>query len=188
MSSTRRTATSFVIAATIFAAVGSVAAGGCKKYTSNTASDLILPDENQFKQLNGVNDFMTQRCAALDCHGQIGRPLRLYSSNGLRLEDGPNGSRIAGPTSDKEKKENYYAVVGLEPEGLTQVAVVASEGGQFCDILLFKKPLDIKNGGVRHKGGPIIRSGDNGWNCITTWVQGKDKFDAKACADAINGL
>lgn len=143
---------------------------------------LALPDQAQFTQPKGVNDFLVQRCAGLDCHGQIGRPLRLYSPNGLRFEDGPGGARNTGAMSDKEKIENYISVVGLEPEGISEV--VAS-GGEFTDLLLFKKPLGIDGGGVRHKGGTVIRVGDDGWRCFTSWASGAENFDAKACEDAV---
>lgn len=164
-------------------ALAATAAGGCSKYPATTESELVLPDQAQFVQQNGVSDFLTLRCGALDCHGQIGRPLRLYSANGLRFADGPNGARVVGGTSEDEKKQNYLAVVGLEPEGISQVMVTE---GEFIDILLFKKPLGIEGGGVRHKGGPVIRFGDSGWDCLTSWASGPDKFKAQACADAIN--
>ncbi|MBS2016989.1 MAG: hypothetical protein JST00_29145 [Deltaproteobacteria bacterium] len=157
------------------------ATGGCSKYNSTDSPELFLPDQNQFTQAGGVNDFLTARCGSLDCHGQIGRPLRLYSANGLRFEDGDGGRRAAGATTAAEKKENYLAVVGLEPELLSAVAVVASQGGEFNDLLLFKKPLDIKGGGVRHKGGPVLRFGDNGWVCLTGWAAGPSKFNKQAC-------
>jgi hypothetical protein len=173
--------------AAAFGLVAIVSANGCSKYNSTDSPELFLPDQNQFTQAGGVNDFMMLRCAALDCHGQIGRPLRLYSTNGLRYEDGPNGARVTGAPTAAEKKENYLAVVGLEPELLSAVAVVANEGGEFNDLLLFKKPLDIKGGGVRHKGGPVLRFGDNGWNCLTGWAAGPDKFNAQACKDAAAG-
>jgi hypothetical protein len=171
----------FAVWAVALAAAG---AGGCGgKYDSSEEPFLILPDEAQFTQQNGVSDFLTLRCAALDCHGQIGRPLRLYSANGLRFADGPGGARVVGGTSPDEKKQNYLAVIGLEPEGLTQVAVTE---GEFNDLLLFKKPLDTEGGGVRHKGGPVIRFQDDGWDCLTSWAAGRDKFRAQSCVDAIN--
>lgn len=173
--------------AAFFGVVAITAANGCAKYNSTDSPELFLPDQNQFIQAGGVNEFMMVRCAALDCHGQIGRPLRLYSPNGLRYEDGDGGGRAQGPATAAEKRENYLAVTGLEPELLSAVAVVASQGGEFNDLLLFKKPLDIKGGGVRHKGGPVLRFGDNGWNCLTGWAAGPDKFNTQACKDAAAG-
>jgi hypothetical protein len=173
--------------AALFGIVAIASANGCSKYNSTDSPELFLPDENQFTQAGGVNDFMMVRCGSLDCHGQIGRPLRIYSPNGLRFEDGPNGTRAGGAATPAEKKENYLAVVGLEPELLSVVAVIANEGGEFNDLLLFKKPLDIKGGGVRHKGGPVLRFGDAGWNCLTGWAAGPKTFNSQACQDAAAG-
>jgi len=168
------------VAAALFALALAVTSGCAKKPDPAEQAALALPDQNQFTQPGGVNDFLVARCAALDCHGHVARPLRLYSPNGLRLEDGPNGSRDTRAMSDKEKAENYLSVVGLEPEGISEVLV---SGGEFTDILLFKKPLGMDGGGVRHKGGTVIRVGDDGWRCFTSWASGK--FNAKACEDAL---
>ena len=63
--------------AAFFGVVAITAANGCAKYNSTDSPELFLPDQNQFIQAGGVNEFMMVRCAALDCHGQIGRPLPL---------------------------------------------------------------------------------------------------------------
>ena len=56
------------------------------------------PDPVQFKD-QGVSKFLERRCGTLDCHGQGGRPLRLYSGRGLRL---PNDAGL-GPGSGDRK-------------------------------------------------------------------------------------
>lgn len=144
---------------------------------SGAVAPLELPDRNQFIN-DGVNTFMERRCGALDCHGQVGRPLRIYSSNGLRKEDGPKGVRDTRPTTDLEKLDNYFAVVGLEPEEITRSRLTE---GNFTDFLLLKKPLGMEGGGVRHKGGPVLRAGDSGFECLITWISGA--VNKANCAD-----
>lgn len=147
---------------------------------SSAQSPLALPDKDQFIN-DGVDAFMEKRCGALDCHGQVGRPLRIYSANGLRLNDGPNGARDTRETQPDEKSANYFAVVGLEPE---QISVSRVSEGAYDDFLLLKKPLSIEGGGVRHKGGPVIRSTDSGFDCLISWISGK--ANKAKCEDGAN--
>jgi len=147
---------------------------------SGAQSPLALPDKDQFIN-QGVDAFMEKRCGALDCHGQIGRPLRIYSSNGLRMKDGPNGARDTRETQPEEKLANYYSVVGLEPE---QISVSRVSEGAYDDFLLLKKPLSIEGGGVRHKGGPVLRSTDSGFDCLITWISGA--VNKAKCEDGAN--
>lgn len=147
---------------------------------SGATSPLALPDKDQFIN-QGVGAFMEKRCGALDCHGQIGRPLRIFSANGLRLNDGPNGTRDTRETQPDEKLANYYSVVGLEPE---QISVSRVSEGAYDDFLLLKKPLSIEGGGVRHKGGPVLRSTDSGFECMITWISGA--VNKAKCDDGAN--
>lgn len=147
---------------------------------SGAVSPLALPDKDQFLN-QGVDAFMEKRCGALDCHGQIGRPLRIYSSNGLRKKDGPNGARDTSATTDEEKSDNYFAVVGLEPE---EISLSRVSEGAFDDFLLLKKPISIEGGGVRHKGGPVLRSTDSGFECLITWISGA--ANKAKCEDGAN--
>jgi len=142
-------------------------------------SPLALPDKNQFIT-QGVDTFMQRRCGTLDCHGQVGRPLRIYSPNGLRLNDGPNGARDDRGIQANESAANYYAVVGLEPE---QISLCLTTQGAFTDFLLLKKPLGIDQGGVRHKGGSVLRSTDSGFDCLLGWASGQ--VDKAKCDDAV---
>ena len=88
-----RRITTGIALTTWLAAVTVVFCNACiTSVDSGAQSPLALPDQDQFIN-QGVDAFMEKRCGALDCHGQIGRPLRIYSSNGLRMQDGPNGAR-----------------------------------------------------------------------------------------------
>jgi len=145
-----------------------------------------VPDSNSFIT-NDVSLFMERRCGSLDCHGQTGRPMRLYSVWGLRLDTGTNGARDTSATTDKERLENYRAVVGLEPERLEEIFTTPSgELPNFDNYQLLLKPLDIVGGGVRHKGGPVLRqtTSDDGWVCLSGWVT--NNADKVACDNAAN--
>ena len=149
---------------------------------SKAIAPVNLLDQRTFVS-EGVNDFLERRCGTLDCHGNIARPLRVYSATGLRKTDPTKVGvpRPAGATTDDEKLDNYLSVVGLEPEALTVSGVT---GGQYADYMLLKKPLGVEGGGVRHKGGPVLRvNGDPGFRCLDMWIQGKP--DKAACTDAV---
>jgi hypothetical protein len=139
-----------------------------------------LPSRDQYID-GGVSFFMEKRCGALDCHGQEGRALRLYSKDGLRFAKLDGGARDQRDTTPEERVENYRATVGLEPEQMSQC--VQSSGD--CSLLLLSlKPLDISGGGVRHKGGPVLRNSENddGWMCLQTWLGGS--VDPSRCRSA----
>ena len=138
-----------------------------------------VPDQKSFVD-NKVSDFMERRCAGLDCHGQVGRPLRLYSDWGLRLVAKSDGQRSAGATTKEEKTANYQSVVSLEPEDLSRC--FNSEGDDIATLQLLKKPLGPENEGIRHKGGPIFTKDDKGWECLFGWASGKPS--SAACTEA----
>lgn len=171
--------TAGVALATWAGAIMLLASGNGCSVNAGQVSPLALPDKDQFIN-QGVDTFMQRRCGALDCHGQVGRPLRIYSPNGLRLNDGPNGARDTRGIQPNESAANYYAVVGLEPEEISQCLVT---GGAFIDFLLLKKPLGLDQGGVRHKGGSVLRSTDSGFDCLLGWASGQ--VDPAKCADAV---
>lgn len=142
-----------------------------------------LPDRQSFVD-NNVSLFMEQRCGSLDCHGQAGRPLRIYSQWGLRLRAREDGLRDNSQTTEEERTENYLAVVGLEPETLSECFETKGEAESIATFQLLKKPLGEENGGIRHKGGPVLRQtpSDPGWNCLFGWVT--DDANKEACLAA----
>ncbi|MEA2745975.1 MAG: hypothetical protein QOI41_118 [Myxococcales bacterium] len=171
--------TAGVALATWAGAFALLALGNACSVDSGAISPLALPDKDQFIT-QGVDTFMQRRCGTLDCHGQAGRPLRIYSPNGLRLNDGPNGTRDNRGIQPNESAANYYSVVGLEPE---EISLCLTTQGAFTDFLLLKKPLGIDQGGVRHKGGSVLRSTDTGFDCLIGWASGQ--VDPLKCADAV---
>ncbi len=149
------------------------------------------PNEDLYKQY--VDPYLARRCATLDCHGQVGRPLRLYSQLGLRQSDAGviDPIDVTGfrgePTTDEEKHANYQAVVGLQPEVMAQVAADLGNGSD--RLLLLLKPQML----IPHKGGRIIEQGSNrpadtnpttlGFDCINAWLGGGVIYDETSKTD-----
>ena len=122
-----------------------------------------------------VAAFLEHRCGTLDCHGQIGRNLRLYGYDGLRLgaADVPGGE----PTTSDEIDADFRSVTGLEPELLN--AVVADGGAHPERLTLVRK----ERGTEHHKGGALVMAGDAQDRCLLGWLAGA--VDDTACADAL---
>ncbi len=139
---------------------------------------ILAPDQTEFTTVSPVFE---RRCGTLDCHGQEGRPLRIYSGRGLRL---PNDAGLvpgSGDTTPAEITANYRSVIGLEPEEMSRV--VAGEDPPRT-LLILAKPLMLQ----AHKGGPALAPvNDPGETCITSWLLGTG-VDKQACSDAIAGL
>jgi hypothetical protein len=163
------------------AAIAAIVSSSCAIPSTNSADPSgNLPSQDSYLN-NHVSDFMEARCGTLDCHGQDGRPLRIYSKNGLRLKNA-NGKRDTSATTDAEKTANYFAVIGLEPENMA--LCYSTQGASIDNFQLLKKPLDIVGGGIRHKGGPVLRNtdSDKGWQCLYGFAAGNvSKAD---CDDA----
>ena len=163
-----------------FGLVASLVVISCAAGVSSCAS---IPDENRYtivltpdavQYQNGVSFFMERRCGTLDCHGQDGRPMRIYGSRGLRLPNDGGLTPATGDTTPAEQIANFRAVVGLQPEQMSRV--VASGGQNPESLLLLQKPLSVEGGGATHKGGPVISSGqaDDGYVCLTQWLANPD--------------
>ncbi len=134
-------------------------------------TEVFPPDYNAFKGPVGPSAFLERRCGTLDCHGQIGRPLRIFGQRGLRLVDEAGLIPGAVPTTDAEQRANFQAVISLEPETMS---IVVAEGVGPERLLLIKKPR-LQEG---HKGGQITIAGDDGDRCLTSWVIGQTDTDA----------
>lgn len=173
----KRAALLFVSA---IAAAALASASGC---AAQSEPVYTFPSEKQFVD-DGVSEFLERRCGTMDCHGQVGRPLRLYAKDGLRLATSPE--RDTKTTTDAERKANYVAVIGLEPE---ELSLSVQSKGEYVDFMLFKKPLGEEGGGVKHKGGPVLAATqtDPGWVCLRSWVAGSaDKAKCAAAATALD--
>jgi hypothetical protein len=111
-----------------------------------------------------VHPILEARCATLDCHGDPGRPLRLYAETGLRAADALRGQRI---TMD-ELAANVRALAGVDPPAATLV-------------------LDKALGSIHHVGGVIWPSADDVQAaCVRGWLAGTsgDPAVTAACQTA----
>lgn len=135
--------------------------------TRERGSVLAAPSPEDFP---GVADALQPSCATLDCHGQVGRNLRIYGVGGLRLSptDGPAGD----PTTDLEYRASYDSLVSLEPEALSKVITQQAFPNQ---LSLVRKTRGIEH----HKGGQRALIGDALDRCIVLWVMGQ--FDPEPC-------
>ena len=118
-----------------------------------------------------VHDVLQTTCGTLDCHGQVGRNLRLYGGRGLRLRSTDNPAD--NPTTHEEYDQSYWSVIGLEPEIMSDVVM---DGGARPDRLtLVRKARNMEH----HKGGQLFVAGDDRDRCLTSWLAGA--LDLVAC-------
>lgn len=157
-------------------ALGSVNA--CNVPATDNRVVEAAPDQASFAPVSAL---LEHRCGSLDCHGQVGRNLRLYGYEGLRLAQAGDASRPSSTanTTGAEISENYLSVVGLEPELMSQV--VHEGATNPLRLTLMRKPLGIEN----HKGGTVFVQGDTQYVCVTSWLAGHT--DAATCASATVG-
>jgi hypothetical protein len=135
---------------------------------------LAAPSRDDFP---GVADALQLSCATLDCHGQVGRSLRLYGYGGLRFAatDNPLGD----PTTDLEYLASYDSLVSLEPETLSNVVTLQADPSQ---LSLVRKAHGLDH----HKGGQRAQAGDSLDRCIVLWLIGA--FDPNPCLDVVNAM
>ena len=123
----------------------------------------------------GVDGFIALRCGSLDCHGEIGRPLRLFSQSGLRIVDDAGNYPGGAPETEEEQFANFTAAISIQPELTSKVFAGLYDPHV---LLLLRKPLQLE----RHKGGAVLQSGDDGDTCLTSWLNGAVNYTA--CANA----
>jgi hypothetical protein len=111
------------------------------------------PDVVGFGELQ---PWLEARCATLDCHGDPGRPLRLFSETGLRA---PGVSRDATLTAE-ELEDNAWSLFGVDDASADRHLAVT-------------KPLARAAGGVHHVGGDVWTSRDDpAYRCLVGWLEG----------------
>ncbi len=123
--------------------------------------ELLAPARANFEQ---VADAMQPHCGTLDCHGEVGRNMRLFGGRGLRLAAGANP--LDGDTTPAEYDSTFWSVTGLEPETLT--AVLEAKGADPERLSLIRKG----RGHERHKGGTLMNAGDPLDQCLVSWLAG----------------
>ncbi|MBM4360363.1 MAG: hypothetical protein FJ096_19830 [Deltaproteobacteria bacterium] len=163
-------------------------------------------DVASFAPVSGV---LEQRCGSLDCHGSLGRPMRVYGYSGLRFVptysfDDAGQIKLAAEatayvdptvavandfypgggsakTTEAEMDQTLRSICGMQPEIMRQVAL---EGAEPEKLLLLSKPLMLE----RHKGWKVFERGSLDHRCISTWLHSQlpgKKLDATACEKAL---
>lgn len=128
-----------------------------------------------------VSPYLERRCATLDCHGGIARPMRIYGQLGLRHPDEANVSGGKATTA-AELAANYASVCNLEPEKMNDA--VANFGNTAEELLLIRKA----RGEEKHKGGKVVNEADHADNCLKMWLQGNEAATEAECAAAVKQL
>jgi hypothetical protein len=137
----------------------------------------LAPSSTPNTGSGGVHLFLENQCGTLDCHGQVGRPFRIFSQNGLRLANDGGLLAGSGATSQAEINANYLSAIGLEPE---EMSAVVSGAAPPTALLLVKKPRGLEH----HKGGTRIVEGDPSDLCLTGWLGAPSRitqFDPNEC-------
>jgi hypothetical protein len=167
----------------VCAAGGVVVTGACASSPDTSrVTEVYTPDDAFVQWIGGTTGtgpdaVIGQRCGTLDCHGQLGRPLRIFSQSGLRLVDEAGAIPGGIPETEDEQFANFTAAISLQPELTSEV--FAGSQDPHAVLLLLRKPLQLE----RHKGGQVFQPNDPGDTCLTTWLQ--DNTDYKACATAL---
>jgi hypothetical protein len=153
-----------------------IASSGCLGESDTGSLGYACPSGEDFPIVSQVFE---RRCGTLDCHGDPGRPFRVYGRSGLRLRqpDGngpPSGTEIG--TTPVEIDENRFSACGLEPELMD--AVVSGQADPEVLVLL-RKPRVVE----AHKGGQVLTVGSTADNCILSWLRGA--VDNLSCEAAL---
>lgn len=117
-----------------------------------------------------VHPLLEATCATLDCHGDTGRPLRLYAETGLRTDTTLRDL----PITDAELARNVASLTGVDPEAPIDRSLVLS------------KPLAENAGGLDHVGGDLWPSTtDPAYLCVRGWLEGATTAIDAVCAEAL---
>lgn len=153
----------------VVAALGLGGAPACSSVDQQQVA-VAVPDRGEFPL---VADAISAKCATLDCHGQVGRNLRMYWQRGLRLD--PGAFPGEGETTPDEYDQTFRSLVALEP--LKMDAVVKREARP-DGLTLVRKG----RGTEAHKGGAKLVVGGDADRCLVSWLVGST--DVAACKAA----
>ena len=115
-----------------------------------------------------------RRCGTLDCHGDPGRPFRVYGRAGLRAgfpDAGPPSGGVV-VTTPVEIAQNRLSACAIEPEEMDLVVRGALSSDE---LTLLQKPRLVQ----AHKGGRVMAEDSAGDRCIASWIAGS--VDLAAC-------
>lgn len=126
---------------------------------------LVIPEAADYEA--HVQVVVGYGCGSLDCHGDPGRPLRIYARDGLRLRADLRGEEL----TSEEAALDAEAFGGVDP------------GGVPPDHVALLKPLAEEAGGLPHVGEDVwLSTDDAGYRCVLGWLEGATPADV--CAEA----
>ncbi len=129
---------------------------------------VLLPAADVAGYQASVHPIMEARCGTLDCHGDPGRPLRLYSETGLRAADELRAQLI----TEAEIEANARSLLAVDPDPSGRPSLVLS------------KPLA---GMVEHEGKDLwLSATEPQYVCVAGWLEARLDEPAiiAACAEA----
>ncbi|NUQ78114.1 MAG: hypothetical protein HUU21_31670 [Polyangiaceae bacterium] len=179
-----------IITLSALGALLGLVAPGCLGDEATATEDLNCPNKSAFTgipadggaAMTGVSAYMERRCGTIDCHGSAYRWMRLHGQLGRRL---PGGGNVSGgaPTTAAELEANYASVCGLEPEKTAEQVDTFGQSAE--ELLIVRKARGIEG----HKGGPIVKEGDPGDQCIVGWLRSVPLAElAPLCQQAIDRI
>jgi len=131
-----------------------------------------------------VQPYLEVGCATLDCHGDLGHPLRLFSELGLRSE------AALRPDAISEQREPRALTEGELEDNQLSIASIALASRAPAEHLALLKPLAVAAGGIAHEGPTLWPSTKApGYQCLRAYLLGDEAGDApQACAQALDAL
>jgi hypothetical protein len=131
-----------------------------------------------------VQPYVQTACATLDCHGDRGRALRLYSELGLRDDDALRSEPVA------EASDPVALTFAELDANVRALAAVGLQARSPSEHLALRKPLASKHGGIHHVGGVHWHSRqDPGYLCLRQFLLADGPADAAdSCAQALDAL
>jgi hypothetical protein len=122
--------------------------------------------------MHDIQPIFEGRCATLDCHGNVQRPLRMFAETGLRASDSLRNVQTPIPITPEELASNVAAANAVDG------AAVDPD-----DSVILQKPL----GQMKHTGGTLWLTPDDPQAvCVRGWLAGTsgDPDIQAACATA----
>jgi hypothetical protein len=145
----------------------------CSTPNASAVISVTMPTEVGFAD---VAQLLEHKCGTLDCHGTVGRNLRIFGDEGLRYAT-TDEPCVPAQTTTHEVAQDYDSIVGLEPEEMS--SVIANHGADPEQLSLIAKPLGIES----HMGGTVFATGDDTYTCLTSWLAGST--NTEACLSAM---
>ena len=155
--------------------------GACATQDASTVR-IETGDPTAFAQ--HVQPYLQTACATLDCHGDPGRPLRLYAELGLRNDDALRSQPIA-------EHADPMPLTGAELDAnLHSLGAVGLGARAPREQLALRKPLAAAAGGIHHVGGVHWSTReDPGYLCLRQFLLGDTTAElGDACARALDAL